>query len=348
MNFRIFICYSQSDFFETGNKIRSYLSDLFPDAHVYIDQIKSKGQKWKIENERELRTSDLVIAIMTPGALQSEAVEREIKIAQETKKIILPCKDKTTNLEWEDLPFGLGEIEGIKFENEEKLQRELFSEIKKIRIEFSKSTLESKKERKNSIFVQVDKASYSEGEIILVTGEVVQLLGGYALSLTVIAPNGNLVAIDQFTVGADKKFSATISAGGALMKTKGTYTVTVQYGGNKNNSATTSFEFGKSEKEPKRHFVALVVNSSTPESQFCIPEILKIKVGDIVKWINGDSGIHTITSGSVDDFSPSPSGVFDSGIMMPNSSYEVTFKEKSTHNYYCMLHPWKECTIIVD
>ena len=74
MNFRIFICYSQLDFFEAGNKIRNYLSDLFPDAHVYIDQIKSKGQKWKPENEKELRMSNLVIAIMTPSAIQSEEI----------------------------------------------------------------------------------------------------------------------------------------------------------------------------------------------------------------------------------------------------------------------------------
>ncbi len=346
MNFRIFICYSQLDFFEAGNKIRSYLSDLFPDAHVYIDQIKSKGQKWKIENERELRTSDLVIAIMTPAALQSEEVEREIKIAQETEKIILPCKDKTTGLEWEDLPFRLGEIEGIKFENEEKLQRELFSEIKKIRIEFSKSTLEVKKEIKNSIFVQVDKPSYSDGETIRVTGEVAQLLGGYALSLIAIAPNGNIVSIAQLTVGADKKFSATISTGGPLMKSKGTYTVKVQYGDNKNNADATSFEFRKSEKRIKTHFVALAVNSSTPDStRYCIPDILKIKVGDRVEWVNDDDNVHTITSGSVKN---GPSGVFDSSIIMPNSSYEVTFKEKGTHDYFCLLHPWKKCTIIVD
>jgi len=94
------------------------------------------------------------------------------------------------------------------------------------------------------IVVTTDKASYSEGETILITGEVSQLLGGYALSLTVIAPNGNLVSIDQLTVGADKKFSTSVAAGGALMKIEGTYTVTVQYGDNKNNSATTSFEFG--------------------------------------------------------------------------------------------------------
>jgi len=102
----------------------------------------------------------------------------------------------------------------------------------------------------SSIVITTDKASYSEGETILVTGEVSQLLGGYALALTVIAPNGNLVSIDQLTVGADKKFSTSLAAGGALMKIEGTYTVTVQYGDNKNNSATTSFEFGGSTTTP--------------------------------------------------------------------------------------------------
>ncbi len=98
----------------------------------------------------------------------------------------------------------------------------------------------------SSIVVTTDKVSYSEGETILVTGEVSQLLGGYAIGLTVIAPNGNIVSIDQLTVGVDKKFSTSVAAGGSLMKIEGTYTVSVQYGDNKNNSATTSFEFGGS------------------------------------------------------------------------------------------------------
>ncbi len=98
----------------------------------------------------------------------------------------------------------------------------------------------------SSIVVTTDKVSYSEGETILVTGEVSQLLGGYAIGLTVIAPNGNIVSIDQLTVGADKKFSTSVAAGGSLMKIEGTYTITVQYGDNKNNSTTTSFEFGGS------------------------------------------------------------------------------------------------------
>ena len=97
----------------------------------------------------------------------------------------------------------------------------------------------------NSIVVTTDKASYSDGETILVTGEVRDLYSGTPVSLIVEAPNGNVVSIAQITIGADKKFSTEITAGGALMKAKGSYTVTVQYG-TENRSATTSFEFGGS------------------------------------------------------------------------------------------------------
>jgi len=97
----------------------------------------------------------------------------------------------------------------------------------------------------NSITVTTDKASYSEGEIILVTGEVRDLYSGTPVSVIVKAPNGNLVFIENLTVGTDKKFNTQLDAGGALMKVEGTYTVIAQYG-NASRSATTSFEFGGS------------------------------------------------------------------------------------------------------
>jgi len=119
----------------------------------------------------------------------------------------------------------------------------------------------------SSVVVTTDKASYSEGETILVTGEVSALLGGYALSLTVTAPNGNLVSIDQLTVGADKKFSTNLAAGGSLMKIEGTYTVTVQYGDNKNNVGGTSFEFGGSTSTPPSEVEESTVTDTTVSVQ---------------------------------------------------------------------------------
>ena len=97
----------------------------------------------------------------------------------------------------------------------------------------------------NSIVVTTDKAAYSEGQTIVITGEVMNLYSGTPVSVIVKAPNGNLVSIAQITVGADKKFSTEVTAGGALMKAVGAYTVTVQYG-TENRSATATFEFGGS------------------------------------------------------------------------------------------------------
>ncbi len=97
----------------------------------------------------------------------------------------------------------------------------------------------------SSITVATDKSSYSEGETILVTGEVKDLYSGTPVSVIVKAPNGNLVSIAQITIGADKKFSTEVVAGGSLMRTEGSYIVTVQYG-TENRSATTTFDFGGS------------------------------------------------------------------------------------------------------
>ena len=101
----------------------------------------------------------------------------------------------------------------------------------------------------NSIVVTTDKTSYSEGEVILVTGEVRELYSGTPVSVIVKAPNGNLVSIAQVTVGADKKFSTEVTAGGSLMKAEGSYIITAQYG-TPNRSAETSFGFGGSTTTP--------------------------------------------------------------------------------------------------
>nr|MCH9658773.1 PEFG-CTERM sorting domain-containing protein [archaeon] len=118
-----------------------------------------------------------------------------------------------------------------------------------------------------SIVVTTDKSSYSQGDIILVTGEVRDLYSQTPVSVIVKAPNGNLVSIDQVTVGADKKFSTEVTAGGALMKTEGSYTITVQYG-TENRSAVTSFEFdGSSDNTTPTPVDAYEITSTTVSIQ---------------------------------------------------------------------------------
>ena len=91
-----------------------------------------------------------------------------------------------------------------------------------------------------SIVVTTDKSSYSDGETVTISGEIKNMVPGDQLSILIQSPNGNLVALDQLTVGTDNQFSTEIKVGGKLMKTEGTYSVKVQY---RAQSATTSFEF---------------------------------------------------------------------------------------------------------
>jgi len=93
------------------------------------------------------------------------------------------------------------------------------------------------------IIVTTDKTTYFEGDTVEITGEVVQFFEGYSLSVIVLAPNGNTVSIQQVVVDADKKFSASITAGGSLFQSEGIYTITVQYGSSKDNSGTTTFNY---------------------------------------------------------------------------------------------------------
>jgi len=89
------------------------------------------------------------------------------------------------------------------------------------------------------VTVTTDKTSYANGDKILVTGKVVNVLQG-DISMRVVAPNGNTVGLGQFSVGPDRTFSAELTAGGPLWKSDGTYTVIVQYG---NHESTTEFGF---------------------------------------------------------------------------------------------------------
>ena len=95
-----------------------------------------------------------------------------------------------------------------------------------------------------AIVVTTDKESYGDGDTIQVTGEVRELLSGYQISLQVFEPKfGNRVAIEQFSVGPDKKFSVEITAGGVYWSSDGTYTIKVLYG-TESRTAETTFEFG--------------------------------------------------------------------------------------------------------
>ena len=151
----------------------------------------------------------------------------------------------------------------------------------------------------SSIVVTTDKSSYSEGEIIMVTGEVRDLYSQTPVSVIVKAPNGNVVSIAQITVGADKKFSTEVTGGGSLMKAEGSYTITAQYG-TENRSTTTSFEFDGSTTDPSN--ITDTTVSVDGSSDLIGYEITGGKLLSIIPDVNANSliiSVDAISDGSL-------------------------------------------------
>ena len=92
---------------------------------------------------------------------------------------------------------------------------------------------------------------------------------------------------------------------------------------------------------PQTVRVEAPVGTSVPgceETNECyIPASVTINIGDTVLWDNVDTAAHTVTSGTPAD---GPDGKFDSSLLMGGATFEVTFDESGSYDYFCMVHPW--------
>ena len=102
-------------------------------------------------------------------------------------------------------------------------------------------------------------------------------------------------------------------------------------------------------REPQTVDVSIPTGTSSPgceETNECyLPDSVSIKAGDTVIWANDDTAAHTVTSGSP---SEGPSGIFDSSLVMAGDSFEVTFDNSGSYDYFCMVHPWMTGSIQVS
>ncbi len=89
-------------------------------------------------------------------------------------------------------------------------------------------------------------------------------------------------------------------------------------------------ESGSATVKVQTHIVQLVNFSFNPK-------ILRIKVGDTVRWENQDSALHDVVS---DTFSSSP---FPKG-----DTFSYTFNQAGDFSYLCSLHPVMTGKIIVE
>ncbi|HEU5487809.1 MAG TPA: plastocyanin/azurin family copper-binding protein [Candidatus Nitrosotalea sp.] len=86
------------------------------------------------------------------------------------------------------------------------------------------------------------------------------------------------------------------------------------------------------------------------------PPVLTIHKDDVVKWLNSDTEIHTVTSGRGIDrgqlaqgkTNGTSDGYFDSGPFGPGQSWSFTFDKEGTFYYFCTIHPWMVGAIVVS
>ena len=67
--------------------------------------------------------------------------------------------------------------------------------------------------------------------------------------------------------------------------------------------------------------------------------VLTVKVGTTVTWVNEDSQAHTVTDVGLG---------FDSGLLSKGDTWSYTFTEVGEFEYFCTPHPWMRAKVIVE
>ncbi len=78
-----------------------------------------------------------------------------------------------------------------------------------------------------------------------------------------------------------------------------------------------------------------------------VPQVITVRPGATVRWVNEDPFAHDVTSGSVVSGrrarqvkkSQAPDGKFRSGAYGKGLAFEHTFTEPGDYPYFCTIHP---------
>ena len=103
------------------------------------------------------------------------------------------------------------------------------------------------------------------------------------------------------------------------------------------------------EAAPEKTTVSIPQGASAvgcDETDECyVPYEVTINAGSTVSWSNDDTAAHTVTSGNAKD---GDSGLFDSGLFAVGDTFDVTFDEPGSFDYFCIVHPWMTGVINVE
>lgn len=67
------------------------------------------------------------------------------------------------------------------------------------------------------------------------------------------------------------------------------------------------------------------------------PQLVKVKVGDRVEWMNDDTEFHQVISGE-SSYDRDLGHPMNSGLVMWNGHYAFTFTKPGAYRYMCVIH----------
>ena len=123
---KIFISFSRKDAGDFAEQIRTYFESFGYHVFTDIDSI-SAGEVWNTIIQANISNCDIFVVIVTFGALHSSNVESEVFQAQREKKRIIPCIHRL--LRHSEIKWSLEEIQGVEFDDQFELARNLYSKI---------------------------------------------------------------------------------------------------------------------------------------------------------------------------------------------------------------------------
>jgi plastocyanin len=140
---------------------------------------------------------------------------------------------------------------------------------------------------------------------------------------------------------ANQTAGNTTTAGAAANQTAGA--AANQTAGNTTTAGAAANQMAPNTRaaSPLVTSVSIVNGASLPTNEeFYAPDVARITVGSMITWKNDDTTSHTVTSGTVRNNTPTPDGMFDSGILNAGDSFPFLFDKAGEYPYYCTIHPW--------
>ena len=110
-------------------------------------------------------------------------------------------------------------------------------------------------EGNNGLTIEADAVEGST--TITITGSATSTIS--PVTIMVLAPNGNVVSIDQLNPDSDGSFTSTIGVGGPMWKQDGVYTITASQGTATQNQASVEVEIADGAVVPEFGAIASIV-----------------------------------------------------------------------------------------